>query len=161
MSGVDRERTTAAEPESQNGPLQQGLPACQPLSRGKMCDHFESGITKAVFQNESSAAGASSSAMHRFSARALLSPPWPWTALIGASLSASSTHWATNSAWIPRPLCDPKSCASCELGVHIRSAQKGPSRGKSFSEDRFSTDDLHAYPEQLCREIFDHCQGAR
>ena len=72
------------------------------------------------------------------------------------------TRWATNSAWTPRPLCDPKNCASCPDGkTHARTAQKGPSRGKSFSEDRFSTDDLHAYPEQLCREIFEHCQGAR
>ena len=72
------------------------------------------------------------------------------------------TRWATNSAtWTPRPLCDPKRCASCPDGrTHVRTAQKGPGRGKSLLEDRFSTDALHAYPEQLCREIFESCQGA-
>ena len=66
---------------------------------------------------------------------------------------------ATTSTWVPRPLCVPSTCASCSNGrTHDRTAQKGPCRGKSFLEDRFSTDALHAYPEQLCQELFDHCQ---
>jgi hypothetical protein len=68
------------------------------------------------------------------------------------------TRWATNSSWAPRPLCNPKICVGCPNGKsHARTAQKGPSRGTD-STDRFSTDQLHAYPEPLCQEIFEHCQ---
>jgi hypothetical protein len=69
------------------------------------------------------------------------------------------TRLATNSGFIPRPLCNPKICISCPDGKkHAKSAQKGPCRGKDFAVDRFSTDALHAYPESLCQEVFQHCQ---
>ena len=67
------------------------------------------------------------------------------------------TRFATNSNYIPRPLCDPKICVSCPDGkTHAKTAQKGPSKGKV--NDCYSTDALHAYPEPLCQEIFEHCQ---
>ena len=69
------------------------------------------------------------------------------------------TRLATNSNFIPRPLCNPKICVSCPDGkTHAKSAQKGPCQGKNFALDRFSTDALHAYPESLCKDIFEHCQ---
>jgi len=69
------------------------------------------------------------------------------------------TRFATNSNYIPRPLCNPKICVSCPDGkTHSKSAQKGPCRGKDFTVDRFSTDALHAYPDPLTKEIFEHCQ---
>jgi site-specific DNA-cytosine methylase len=72
------------------------------------------------------------------------------------------TKIATNSNYIPRPLCNPKICVSCPDGkTHAKSAQKGPCRGKDFAVDRFSTDALHAYPESLCKDIFDHIQEGR
>jgi hypothetical protein len=72
------------------------------------------------------------------------------------------TRFATNSNFIPRPLCNPKICVSCPDGkTHAKSAQKGPCRGKDFAVDRFSTDALHAYPESLCKDIFDHIQEGR
>jgi hypothetical protein len=68
------------------------------------------------------------------------------------------TRLATNSNYIPRPLCDPKICVSCPDGkAHAKTAQKGPSKGKDRT-DCFSTDALHAYPEPLCQEIYAHCQ---
>ena len=68
------------------------------------------------------------------------------------------TRFATNSNFIPRPLCIPKICVSCPDGkTHAKSAQKGPCRGKAKT-DRFSTDALHAYPESLCQEVFQYCQ---
>ena len=66
------------------------------------------------------------------------------------------TKIATNSTYIPRPLCNPKICVSCVDGKHVKSAQKGPSKGKV--NDCFSTDALHAYPDPLTKEIFEHCQ---
>jgi len=69
------------------------------------------------------------------------------------------TRLATNSSFIPRPLCNPKMCISCPDGkTHAKSAQKGPCKGKDFAVDCFTTDQLHAYPESLCKDIFDHCQ---
>jgi hypothetical protein len=69
------------------------------------------------------------------------------------------TRFATNASHVPRPLCDPRNCVSCPNGKsHARTAQKGPCRGKDFALDRFTTDALHAYPESLCQEVFDHCQ---
>ena len=69
------------------------------------------------------------------------------------------TRFGTNSNYIPRPLCNPKICVSCPDGkTHSKSAQKGPCRGKDFTVDRFSTDALHAYPDPLTKEIFEHCQ---
>ena len=68
------------------------------------------------------------------------------------------TRFSTNSNYIPRSLCNPKICVSCPDGkTHAKTAQKGPSKGKDKT-DCFSTDALHAYPEPLCQEIFEHCQ---
>ena len=70
------------------------------------------------------------------------------------------TRFATNSTWVPRELCNPKFCVGCPNGrTHARTAQRGPCKSTN-SADRFSTDQLHAYPEPLVREIFEHCQGA-
>ena len=78
------------------------------------------------------------------------------------ALYRKRTRLASNSTWVPRPLCVPSTCASCPNGrTHARTAQKGPCRGKSFLEDRFSTDALHAYPEQLCQALFQHCAIAQ
>ena len=67
------------------------------------------------------------------------------------------TKLATNAYdYVPRSLCDPKTCASCVDGKHIKSAQRGPCKGKT--EDRCTLDELHAYPEELCKEIFEHCR---
>ena len=66
---------------------------------------------------------------------------------------------ATNSHYIPRPPCNPKLCVGCPDGkTHAVTAQKGPSRGKE--NDCFNTDELHAYPDALCQEIFDYIQGS-
>ena len=55
----------------------------------------------------------------------------------------------TNVPWIPRPLC------TCR--PHLQSAQKGHSRlgtGKTVN-DNYSTEELYALPEALCREILE------
>ena len=66
------------------------------------------------------------------------------------------TRLATNSNYVPRELCDPRSCVSCVDGKHTMTAQRGPCKGKDFTADRFTVDQLHAYPEPLVKEIFDH-----
>ena len=67
------------------------------------------------------------------------------------------TKLATNAyAYVPRPLCNPKTCPSCVDGKHIKTAQRGPCKGKT--EDKCTLDELHAYPEELCKEIFEHCR---
>ena len=65
------------------------------------------------------------------------------------------TRLATNSGFVPRTLCDPKVCGSCEAGKHIRTAQRGPQKG--CSRDSCSLDELHAYPKELCADILAHC----
>ena len=66
------------------------------------------------------------------------------------------TKLATNALeYKPRPLCDTKTCHACVDGKHIKSAQQGPSAGRP--NDRCSIDELHAYPQELCAEIFEHC----
>ena len=72
------------------------------------------------------------------------------------------TKLATNALeYVPRPLCDPRTCPSCVGGVHIKSAQQGPAKKDGVrlpsSVDRCSRNFLHAYPEELCKEIFEHC----
>ena len=67
------------------------------------------------------------------------------------------TKLATNALeYRPRALCDPKTCHACVDGKHTKSAQRGPCRGKV--DDRCSLDELHMYPQELCVEIFEHCQ---
>jgi len=66
------------------------------------------------------------------------------------------TKLATNALeYKPRALCNKKECHACVDGKHIKSAQQGPGNGKP--NDRCSLDELHAYPEELCEEIFEHC----
>ena len=70
------------------------------------------------------------------------------------------TRLATNSNYIPRELCDPRSCVSCPDGkTHARTAQRGPCRGKDKT-DCFTVDQLHAYPQPLVKEIFEHISNS-
>ena len=62
------------------------------------------------------------------------------------------TKVATNVLWTPRPLCDPRVCPSCIDGRHVKSAQKGPDKGKGAG-DICSLDTLHALPRELTEEI--------
>ena len=65
------------------------------------------------------------------------------------------TTLATNTDFKPRPLCDPKYCPACPNGKsHDKSAQRGPSKGKNYKLDRCSLDELHAYPTDLCKDIY-------
>jgi len=67
------------------------------------------------------------------------------------------TKLATNAlGYRPRALCDPKTCPACVDGKHSKSAQRGPCLGKV--DDRCSLDQLHAYPHELCEDIFEHCR---
>jgi len=71
------------------------------------------------------------------------------------------TKIATNSSYLPRDLCNPKSCLACpDKKTHSYTAQRGPTKNKDFKNDRFSMDQLHAYPEVLCLEIFEFCQNS-
>ena len=65
------------------------------------------------------------------------------------------TRLATNLAWAPRPLCDPKVCPSCENGKHCATAQRGPQRG--CTGDTQSLDTLHAYPVAFAEDFFQAC----
>ena len=68
------------------------------------------------------------------------------------------TKLATNaSSYQPKSLCNPKICNSCINGKHIKTAQRGPCKGKA--NDICTIDELHAYPRELCVEIFNHCQS--
>ena len=72
------------------------------------------------------------------------------------------TFFATNSAFQPRPLCNPRTCPSCVDGKHVLTAQRGPSRdsdGGRDPRDKVSLATLHAYPAVLCRAIFEFCQS--
>ena len=66
------------------------------------------------------------------------------------------TKVATNVLWTPRPLCDPRTCPSCIDGRHVKSAQRGPVKGKG-PEDVCSLDTLHALPRSLAEEILLVC----
>ena len=71
-----------------------------------------------------------------------------------------NTIIATNAVWDPAPKkCNPKTCAMIVDGVHLFTAQQGPSRMKGISrkEDVCSRDMLHSIPEQLCEEIYEVC----
>ena len=70
------------------------------------------------------------------------------------------TKLATNAVdYVPKPLCNPRTCASCVDGKHIKSAQRGPCirGGVRDPQDTCTLDELHAYPRELCQEIFEHC----
>ena len=72
------------------------------------------------------------------------------------------TKLATNTNYTPRPLCNPKTCHACIDGRHRLSAQQGPCirNGVRVASvlDKCTLDELHAYPEELCEEIFQFCQ---
>ena len=70
-----------------------------------------------------------------------------------------NTTFATNSNWVPRPKCDPKTCIQVVNGCHLPSAQQGPSRrqGTLRREDKCSRDLLHRIPKELCEEIYRVC----
>ena len=94
-----------------------------------------------------------------------VSDPFPERIMIDycsyGSLYRKRTLLATNSSFTPRPLCDPKNCASCVNGVHIKTAQRRPSKVKGVrrENDRVTLDQLHAYPNELCREIYKYCHA--
>ena len=65
-----------------------------------------------------------------------------------------------NLHWVPRPLCDPKTCAQCVDGRHILTTQQGPGKkaGVRNIEDKCSLDLLHALPRELTEEILRVCE---
>ena len=67
------------------------------------------------------------------------------------------TKIAHNSGWEPRPICSARTCP--HYGKHPKTAQKAETKGWRGAEDRCTLDELHAYPAQLAREIFLHCEG--
>ena len=67
------------------------------------------------------------------------------------------TRIAHNTAWEPRPICSAKTCEY--YGRHPKTAQKGPTKGWRGAADECSLCELHAYPRQLCEEIFQYCQA--
>jgi len=67
------------------------------------------------------------------------------------------TKLATNTEFEGRPLCDSRTCSSCIDGKHIKSAQRGPCKGKDYKSDRCTLDELHGYPVELCEEICSYC----
>ena len=71
------------------------------------------------------------------------------------------TIFATNSTFVPRALCNPKTCPNCEGGVHIISAQQRPGKvnGVRRTNDRVTLDQLHAYPAELCNEFCQYCDS--
>ena len=71
------------------------------------------------------------------------------------------TKLATNSCFVPRPLCDPKTCAACPDGKrHAKTAQRGPClrAAARVVGDDCTLDELHAYPPELAEAIFEYCQ---
>ena len=70
------------------------------------------------------------------------------------------TKVATNAVWIPRPLCDPKTCGHCVDGKHLLTAQRGPSKAQGCA-DKCSLDTLHALPLELTEEILRVCKAAQ
>ena len=84
-----------------------------------------------------------------------LHPQLRWDHCAYGALFRKRTRLATNLAWAPRPLCDPKVCASCESGKHRATAQRGPQRG--CTGDTQSLDTLHAYPADFVEEFYQAC----
>ena len=71
------------------------------------------------------------------------------------------TRIATNTVWVPRPLCDSKTCPQCVDGRHILTAQQGPGKkaGVRDRKDTCSLDLLHGLPRELTEEILRLCQS--
>ena len=65
-----------------------------------------------------------------------------------------------NITWIPRPLCDPKSCEQCINGKHLKTAQQGKQSNPTQKRtgDTCSLDTLHGLPRALTDEILRVCQ---
>ncbi len=65
------------------------------------------------------------------------------------------TRIATNIQWVPRALCNPKTCSRCVNCKHIQTAQKGPSKcgGVRVIGDNCSLDQLHGLPQELTDEL--------
>ena len=84
-----------------------------------------------------------------------LQPQLRWDHCAYGALFRKRTRLATNLAWAPRPLCDPKVCPSCENGKHRATAQRGPQRGSTG--DTQSLDTLHAYPADFAEEFYQAC----
>jgi hypothetical protein len=72
-----------------------------------------------------------------------------------------NTTIATNAPWVPRPLCNLKTCKQVRGGRHLRTAQKGPTRDKEGRRpaDHCSLNMLHRLPHDLCDEIYHLCLG--
>jgi hypothetical protein len=69
------------------------------------------------------------------------------------------TRIATNVLdYMPRPLCNPKSCLACHAGRHVKSAQRGPSRSRGVLalHDECSLAQLHSYPPAWVSELFEY-----
>ena len=69
------------------------------------------------------------------------------------------TRLATNAiGYVPRPLCDPKTCVACHAGKHVKSAQRGPSRSRGVLPlgDDCTLHELHSYPPALVSELFQY-----
>ena len=71
------------------------------------------------------------------------------------------TRIATNAVWVPRPLCDSKTCPQCVDGRHILTAQQGPGKkaGVRDRQDKCSLDMLHRLPRELADEILRVCEA--
>lgn len=65
-----------------------------------------------------------------------------------------------NLHWIPRPLCNPKVCAQCVDGKHIKTAaqQRQSNPKQRRAGDTSSRDTLHGLPRELTEEILRICQ---
>ncbi len=67
-----------------------------------------------------------------------------------------------NLHWVPRALCNAKTCSQCVDGKHILTAQRGPGPGSKGCarrpEDIASLDTLHALPSALTEEIYTLCR---
>ena len=63
---------------------------------------------------------------------------------------------SSNLMWKPRELCNPRTCHACVGGKHLKSAQRGPCKGKH--NDVCTLDELHALPSELWTEILEVCQ---
>ena len=93
------------------------------------------------------------------------SDPFPYRVRLDfcqyGKLYRKRTKLATNADFVPRPLCDPRTCAACVDGKHVKSAQQGPSKhgGARMREDACTLDELHAYPREFVMEMYEHCQG--
>ena len=72
------------------------------------------------------------------------------------ALYRKNTKVASNVLWTPKAMCDPSSCPACVDGRHVKSAQKGPDRGKGPG-DVCTLDTLHALPRALTEEIMAVC----